>query len=182
NFVSSDVPKLIHLPFLNPVNEGRLFKIYCTVSQGSAPIHFRWLKNGSPVDFNGDILKEDSELESSLRIKSLKHNDSGNYTCIARNNFGEDSQTTSLLVKCNYHEIIPPLKWIVEPTDVVSKVGDVLKLQCKANGSPFPHILWKKQDTELKTEDGTLTLNSLTTKDAGNYECIAENGGDLTLK
>lgn len=68
--------------------------------EGSKPFEFRWLKNDhslSDNDYKINIINY--EDESQLIIDKLDRNDPGNYSCIVRNSFGTDIQSTILSVK-----------------------------------------------------------------------------------
>ncbi|RWS09189.1 hemicentin-1-like protein, partial [Dinothrombium tinctorium] len=168
-------PKLIPFPIVEPFKEGNSFRVFCTTQEGSSPIHFKWLKDGEPFHKRENTLIETTEAVSLINIEHLSQQDSGNYTCIASNSFGEDKQTISLLIKA-------PLRWLLEPKNSQAKVGEDIILECKATGSPLPKISWKRDGKLLEGVNDILTLNSITLKQKGTYECIAENGGDTYLK
>jgi len=75
------------------------FKVFCSVQTGSKPFLFEWLKNGHILPFGANYQVESSEDDSLLTIFKLSPNDSGNYSCVAKNQFGSDSQSTLLSVK-----------------------------------------------------------------------------------
>ncbi|RWS11618.1 hemicentin-1-like protein [Dinothrombium tinctorium] len=168
-------PKLIPFPFMEPFEQGSSFRFLCTTQKGSSPIHFRWLKNDKQLLKSDNILIEDTGKDSLIHIKQLKQEDTANYTCIASNSFGEDKQTLLLLVKS-------PLKWLIEPVNTFARVGEDVVLQCKASGAPRPIITWTKNGGRLISNEGTLELKMVNTKDIGNYECNADNGGDVSLR
>lgn len=93
-------------------NLGQKFKLFCYSYEGSKPVAFEWSKNGlalesiidSPSSVNKKHKIDSSEDESRLTIDRLSGEDSGNYSCSARNDFGFDRQSTLLVVKgsaCN---------------------------------------------------------------------------------
>uniref|UniRef100_A0AAV2J5Z9 Ig-like domain-containing protein n=1 Tax=Knipowitschia caucasica TaxID=637954 RepID=A0AAV2J5Z9_KNICA len=73
--------------------------------------------------------------------------------------------------------------------------GDKLTLNCTAQGEPTPRIMWRLPSKALVDhwhrmgsrihvlENGTLIINSVSDKDAGEYLCVARNiiGDDLQL-
>ena len=70
------------------------------MQQGSKPVHFDWLKNGKVIPVTGTNYKlETSEDDSLLVIYTLDVTDTGNYSCIGRNDVGHDTQFTRLTVK-----------------------------------------------------------------------------------
>jgi hypothetical protein len=97
----SDAPKLLALSQQNTVSEGVLFRSYCSIQSGTKPLFFQWSKNGQILSNSPQTRYkiENFEDHSFLKILSVIRTDSGNYSCIARNAFGTDSQSTMLLVK-----------------------------------------------------------------------------------
>lgn len=78
-------------------NVGTTFKFHCVLDEGNLPVTFEWWKNGNRLFDNVNVETEPSE--SMLKVAKLKPEDSGNFTCVARNNFGFDQQSTVLTVK-----------------------------------------------------------------------------------
>lgn len=104
-------PKIAIIHLKEQQNYGAKLKIPCFVSEGNGPFVFEWQKNGQSIFSNrSDRYRIDSsEDSSSLTIFALNQFDSGNYTCLARNEFGSDSQTNSIAVKglsCSFFSLI----------------------------------------------------------------------------
>lgn len=80
---------------------GTYFTANCIVKFGSKPFYFYWLKNGDSIPNQIGDLQIDSfkDRQSILSIDKVKPNDAGNYTCVVRNEFGQDSHTVLLIVK-----------------------------------------------------------------------------------
>lgn len=63
-------------------------------------------------------------------------------------------------------------------------VGDAIILNCQAEGTPTPEILWYKDANPVEPSttigifnDGTeLRISTIKTEDIGDYTCIARNG------
>lgn len=100
NSLGSFPPKLNEF---NPKRSQKIetkFSILCSPQEGSKPLQFEWRKNGyvlKDTDLNHKI--DNSEDESLFTIFKLVPNDSANYSCLVRNQFGSDSQSTVLIVK-----------------------------------------------------------------------------------
>ncbi len=65
------------------------------------PLFFQWTKNGQLLSNSPQTHYkiENSKDVSEFLIKNVDRNDSANYSCIARNAFGEDIMHSKLLVK-----------------------------------------------------------------------------------
>ena len=48
------------------------------------------------------------------------------------------------------------------------------RITCTESGDPEPNVTWTRNGTYFVNKN-TLTINSVTLKDAGQYECTAEN-------
>jgi len=96
-----EAPKILSLPQQNIIPIGSPFRIYCSTFAGDKPLFFQFSKNGQLLTStpNTNYKIENSEDLSLFSIKSVERNDSGNYSCIARNAFGTDSQTVQLLIR-----------------------------------------------------------------------------------
>lgn len=65
------------------------------------------------------------------------------------------------------------------PNDVAVRVGEVIRLQCLAHGTPPLTYTWTKLDGNLspraEVREGDLQINLATSEDAGSYKCVASN-------
>ena len=84
-------------------SEGSYFQILCAVEEGSEPLFFEWFRNGQSIKSGPDVKYriENSEMSSTLSIKSVERHDAGNYSCLVKNDVGTDSQNMLLNVKGN---------------------------------------------------------------------------------
>ncbi|RWS01343.1 hemicentin-1-like protein, partial [Dinothrombium tinctorium] len=170
---ASKAPKLLPIPALTPINEGSSFRLFCVVSEGSSPLIFNWKKNGFNLINENEI--ETTDRDSTLKIKEMKPLLNGNYTCEVTNNFGKDSQTTTVIVKA-------PLKWVKEPKDLNLILKEDGLIECEVSGVPSPKVKWIKNGKELSNLNENLRITQASIDDEGEYECVAENGMDVTLR
>jgi len=64
-------------------------------------VFFQWNKNGQSLSNSpqSNFRIENFKDNSQFSIESVERHDSGNYSCIARNAFGTEIQSTLLIVK-----------------------------------------------------------------------------------
>ncbi|KAF9796157.1 hypothetical protein SFRURICE_010166 [Spodoptera frugiperda] len=121
-----------------------------------------------------------SPKHPSLALQSLQLNQQGFYTCLAENAIsGSASITYEVKV------LAPPVIENVYPSKLFEAVdGDMLlRIQCKATGSPTPTITWQKHGLNLAMgsdwydmeADGTLLIKNIDRAAEGTYVCLAEN-------
>jgi len=81
--------------------------------------------------------------------------------------------------------IAAPPRFSVTPEDVIYvNLGDAIILNCQAEGTPTPEILWYKDANPVEPSatigifnDGTeLRISNIRHEDIGDYTCIARNG------
>lgn len=94
-----DKPILDSFPSVrNQISGGRSV-LTCSVSFGQTPITFTWKKNGQKIIQDDSYQVNTDELMSTLIVKNVSARQSGNYTCLASNSKGFDSQSSYLNVK-----------------------------------------------------------------------------------
>ena len=122
----------------------------------------------------GSLAKDRTTQDGGLLTVGLaaKH-DIGSYVCHAKNDLGEASAVTSLVV-------ISVPKFITKPPQTVINVpGEDLSLHCSASGEPAPAISWKRSDgtwneERMKVQRGNLQISRLDEADSGIYICEAK--------
>ena len=100
-FTVANRPRLDEFKANRNLKEGTKFTILCTILEGSSPFEIEWQFNDhllnakSNSDYRIDQIEDD---QFRFTISKLNANHSGSYSCIARNDFGFDRQTTHLTV------------------------------------------------------------------------------------
>ncbi|GAB6024303.1 Down syndrome cell adhesion molecule-like protein 1 [Chamberlinius hualienensis] len=167
--------------------------ITCLVTEGDLPIAIEWLKDGRTVEVDYADVITHNEFTSTLTIHNLSTRHNGNYTCVAKNSAQTVNHTAPLLV-----HVAP--RWIITPTDSNVTEGQMVSLNCRADGFPRPTITWKKKTAEgvwvtigvdysvvdykplLSDDDirlypnGSLLIDSVNERHGGHYLCQAHNG------
>lgn len=112
---------------------GSRIKAVCSASEEAK---LSWLKDGIRMlnKKNGVSLEERGDL-LVLIINNVRPNHSGNYTCMAKNSFGESSYSAVLTVAAGPD-------WLTVPKDQTVATGSSVELLCQADGFPPPQILW----------------------------------------
>ncbi|KAM6961119.1 immunoglobulin superfamily member 10 [Aplochiton taeniatus] len=173
---------------------GQSLGLACT-GQGSPQPTVHWvLYDGSVVRSNRPAQDHRLSLSENgtLRFESLATTDSGRYECIATSSTGSERRVVTLTVE--KRETAPQ---IVEasPRRTELSYGEQLRLNCSTIGDPVPRILWRlpskavvdkwhKMGNRIRVLDnGTLVIDSVSSKDAGDYLCVARSsaGEDLQL-
>lgn len=100
-YLLSERPEINSFNFKKNVKINGKASVFCSVSSGTPPFKFEWLKSGLKI-INSDHLRIDLGKDySALVIQNLSLEDNGNYTCMVTNNHGTDSYTATLAIECN---------------------------------------------------------------------------------
>ncbi|KAH7636620.1 immunoglobulin domain containing protein [Dermatophagoides farinae] len=192
NIDSNDVGNYSSKPILNkfPASEINLsinssYILPCSISSGSTSIFFEWYKDDHKKLSSTEYKIVIYDTMSSIVFKRLNSNDdTGTYTCNARNVHGTDSITTKLVI-----QDAPRISKLFS-TELNQSEGSVLNIPCSViSGSTPLSFKWFKNEQELlrhrnpelsyqiKTDNflSFLTISKLKAADSGNYSCIVGN-------
>ena len=99
SIISQSPPKLVeHVPRRSQ-NVGTKLNLFCSVHEGHSPFQFEWFKNDHKKLSSSEYKIDNYATMSSLVFESLNPNDTGSYTCNAKNVYGSDSITTKLIIQ-----------------------------------------------------------------------------------
>ncbi|KAG5281836.1 hypothetical protein AALO_G00049330 [Alosa alosa] len=147
------------------VVEGQTAILRCH-AQGFPTPSISWSKLRAPLPWRHQL------VNGSLVLPNVGRQDSGEYICNATNPLGTSEVTVALDVET------PPYATTL-PDDVRVRIGEVIRLQCLAHGTPPLRYHWRKLNGTLparaEQRDGTLQINLASPDDAGSYECVASN-------
>ncbi|XP_075041291.1 hemicentin-2 [Mixophyes fleayi] len=176
---------IIQLPvsITHPQNEtlqltiGNSIVLSCE-AQGSPPPKITWLKDGQLLEHTGErgvIIRG-----SRLQINRVQQSHAGLYSCIAQNPLSEAHKDFLLLI-----QVAPRILGSEIPSERSVQLKREVTLECKAEGTPPPQILWLKDGKPLElssapnirlSQDGSsLLLTSVQASDSGRYTCLARN-------
>ncbi|XP_038001179.1 immunoglobulin superfamily member 10 [Motacilla alba alba] len=128
----------------------------------------------------------------TLHLGATAPADSGTYECIATSSTGSDRRVVSLVVQ--RRDTLP--KIAVASRELTRlDFGERLLLNCTASGEPKPRIIWRLPSKAVVDQwhrmgsrihvypNGSLAIEAVTEKDAGDYLCVARNriGDDVIL-
>ncbi|XP_076305043.1 lachesin-like isoform X2 [Tachypleus tridentatus] len=129
-------------------------------------------------------LKESDGRNFVLHITDVQESDRGGYMC--------QINTVPMLSQVGYLDVLIPPDIIVDKStsDLVTREGSNVTLECKAKGYPEPNITWRREDGEpipmsqegghkvikLRHEGEHLIITRVTRLHMGAYLCIASNG------
>lgn len=173
-------PEITSGPGATKVAEGQPVTLTCEHNGKPDPV-LTWKKNSQRL--LGDRY---SFTHNSIYIKNATLNDDGTYICTANNRFGSDRKDGELTVRRRTEVSILPL-------DPVRKHGEGTQFKCSVRVDPVEKpnlkITWYKDDVELSDNDNKgnirildngeyLDITKTSSKDSGNYKCLADNGVD----
>ncbi|XP_055255516.1 hemicentin-2 isoform X3 [Moschus berezovskii] len=150
---------------------GGSIRLDCAVRGEPVPDIY-WIKDGLPL--RGGRLRHRLQ-NGSLIIRRTEMDDAGQYQCLAENELGAVERVVVLVLQS-----APVFQ--VKPQDVTVRSGDSVALRCQASGEPVPTVEWLRAGQPLQASrrlqtlpDGSLWLEQVEARDAGQYECVAHN-------
>lgn len=110
--------------------------------------------------------------------------DSGDYQCIARNQYGDDTSVLRVYVReSNPQPTLPPRpvpqpsrEVTIQPPNFTGQPGDTLVLTCRNILNVYATLTWTKYGSPslpnyVDVRNGVLTIQSVTVGDSGRYVC-----------
>ncbi|XP_054640160.1 neural cell adhesion molecule L1-like protein isoform X5 [Dunckerocampus dactyliophorus] len=162
--------------------EGRRAMMHCDVFS-SPPSTITWSKDDSSESVVGPRVTIHDN--GSLEIYATEKEDTGQYTCYAKNTEGSSAIEATLYVK-------DPTRIRVAPEDQRILIGTTAQLSClaeydKSFSNDF-ELLWEKDDMDIGfnytdnsryfVEDGMLQIINVSHWDQGVYTCVARTPVD----
>nr|XP_031847980.1 protein turtle-like isoform X6 [Nomia melanderi] len=160
------------------VNVGDAIILNCQ-AEGTPTPEILWYKDANPVEPSTTIGIFNDGTE--LRISTIKTEDIGDYTCIARNGEGQISHTARVIIAGGAVITVPP-------TNQTKLEGEKVQFSCEAKALPGNvTVRWFREgapvtevsalDTRVTIKaDGSLVINPVSADDSGQYLCEVTNG------
>ncbi|XP_030380444.1 LOW QUALITY PROTEIN: protein turtle [Scaptodrosophila lebanonensis] len=160
------------------VNLGDSIILNCQ-ADGTPTPEILWYKDANPVDPSPTVGIFNDGTE--LRISTIRHEDIGEYTCIARNGEGQVSHTARVIIAGGAVIMVPP-------TNQTKLEGEKVIFSCEAKAMPGNvTVRWFREGSPVREvasletrvtirKDGSLIINPVSADDSGQYLCEVTNG------
>ncbi|KAL5281052.1 IGSF9B family protein [Megaselia abdita] len=160
------------------VNLGDSIILNCQ-ADGTPTPEILWYKDADPVQTSSTVGVFNDGTE--LRISTIRDEDIGEYTCIARNGEGQVSHTARVIIAGGAVIMVPP-------TNQTKLEGEKASFSCEAKAMPGNvTVRWFREGSPVKEvasletrvtirKDGSLIINPVGADDTGNYLCEVSNG------
>ena len=145
-----------------------------------------WYKDDELLESNRHCFISDDNQFYTLELSSATLNDSGIYTCTAKNELGSVSCHCSLIVDKGIRAYISPEFYMpLDPVYIVQE-GQELRLSAKVEAYPAVGVSWHRNGVKLRpsrrltaslSANGSveLIISEANLRDAGIYTCVASN-------
>ncbi|CAJ0956029.1 unnamed protein product [Ranitomeya imitator] len=144
---------------------GETATLRCSAAGNPTP-SIAWSKLRAPLPWQHQIVND------SLVIPRVAQQDSGQYICNASNADGHSEVFITLDVEN------PPYATTL-PDELSVSVGEPIRLQCLAHGTPPLKFQWSKVNGSVsrsaELRDGVLLIGQAAAADAGTYRCAVSN-------
>ncbi|XP_078351543.1 fibroblast growth factor receptor 3-like isoform X2 [Oculina patagonica] len=119
--------------------------------------------------FNGKL---NGIRQNTVTVTNVDVNDAGNYTCVAKNDFG--NKETTRVVNVEYRPTVTTFTTGTTDNSVVQ--GTTVTLTCSANGYPAPIYTIKRGDSPVNSVEGKHVIPNIQLSDeADTYSCEPQN-------
>ncbi|XP_032380766.1 hemicentin-1 isoform X2 [Etheostoma spectabile] len=154
---------------------GRPVELHCQ-SDAIPPPKLTWRKDGRLLFRKpGLTVSADGSL---LKVDSAQVQDSGRYSCEATNVAGKTEKNYNLNVW-----VSPSIRDSEEVSPLIVIEGSLITLVCESSGIPPPSLTWRKDGSELKSDQRLrvlsggrqLQISSAERTDTASYICMASS-------
>ncbi|XP_049318827.1 neural cell adhesion molecule L1.1 isoform X2 [Astyanax mexicanus] len=140
-----------------------------------------WTRKDGPLE-TSDLITV-SRYNHRLEFREVLESDDGEYSCTASNTQGSITHSYTVTVEAAPY-------WTKVPENQRYAPGEMVKLDCQAEGIPTPNITWKINGIPITETDGdqrrsivggTLRLTNVRYGDTAVYQCEASNKHGTSL-
>ena len=142
-------------------------------SSGTAPLLFRWYKNGAPLNDGGNVSGTTSDI---LTLGSIQGPEVGSYSVVISNTFGVVTSSAATLTFSG------PVVLIGQPVGQTNAYGVNTTFNVNAVGSTPITYRWTKNSSTLSNggnisgaTSSNLTMGTVHASDVGTYQCVVTN-------
>lgn len=109
----------------------------------------------------------------------VRREDVGDYQCVARNDYGDDTRVLHVYVRESSPPTLAPIpirELEISPPNFSGREGDVIVLTCRNVNNNYAVIEWNKEGSQylpshVDVRNGVLTIYSAAPLDTGRYVC-----------
>ncbi|XP_076307944.1 cell adhesion molecule Dscam1-like isoform X1 [Tachypleus tridentatus] len=167
-------PKIIDIMRRLVVKQGETAELPCAAEGYPVPSYIWYRHDG--VKLKSLSSRERSFLvDGILRIRDIRVEDGGRYTCLVNNSLGSEKAETQLIVR-------EPLSVEIYPRRQVIDIGKSASFNCSISGQPVSSIQWRKDLRPLEGETRrhlvsrtVVQISSVVRDDRGMYQCFVKN-------
>ncbi|HLP76591.1 MAG TPA: immunoglobulin domain-containing protein, partial [Candidatus Paceibacterota bacterium] len=143
---------------------------FSVTATGTAPLSYQWRFNNANLS---------GKTASSLTFNPVSTANAGNYSVVVSNSGGS---VTSSVVSLTVVVPVTPPSITSQPTSLVTTQGLSASFSVGASGTAPLSYQWRFNNANLSGKTtSSLTLNPVSTANAGNYDVIVSNsGGSVT--
>ncbi len=192
-------PNFVQKPLIKPDADGKRFCFECKIKSDPEP-KITWFRDNSIIEDKGRYLiycdkLPDNMYHACLEIDDVSMKDAGKYKVQAKNSLGESNASITLNLDSEEANSSSSgasassgaPRFLQAP--FIRQLEDKIFFECKLSADPLPTFTWFLGSAQLKnpakyksrimSEGNTHTLileiNSLISKDSGDYKVVAKN-------
>lgn len=142
-------------------------------AQSASPVNYTWTR------LSGDLSPDTWVDQGLLRFNGVRRSDIGEYRCVARNQFGEDSRILHVYVRSDQPQPPRPSHELtIQPSHVSGRTGDQVVLLCQDRANPNAALRWQKEGRSgpihnAIVNNGELIIPRAAPDDSGRYVCTS---------
>ncbi len=145
----------------------------CSVTAtGTAPLSYRWQKNGTALTDGGNI---SGSITTTLTLSNLQASDSASYTVVVTNLYGTVTSSNAVVT------VYVPVSVVTPPASRTNNFGTTANFSVAAVGTS-PAYRWQKNNSNLNERGNVvgsatsiLTLTNVAAADQGTYRVVLTN-------